>query len=113
MIVALAFTVGGCLSAAGGAVAPSANLGTNANPIRVDMPAGERAYLQRLRCSDGAAPAFERLGSAGGARDGHILDIYVVHCAAGEPRTAQLWMDMYHPAHDETGAPAGFTLAPR
>src|SRR5689334_3077639 len=31
-------------------------LGTLANPIRVGGPEGERAYLMRLRCADGAAP---------------------------------------------------------
>jgi hypothetical protein len=88
-------------------------LGSRENPIRVNMPPGERAYLARLRCSDGAAPTFNREGSGGGGAFGSIVDIYDVRCANGEPRQSTIWMDMYHPTHDETAAPQGFSLAPR
>lgn len=113
MIVALVLALGACASSGGGGGgggSASSALGSEANPIRVNMPAGERAYLDRLRCSDGAAPTYQRLGSAGGARDGHILDIYAVTCANGEPRASQIWMDMYHPNHNEASAPPGFTI---
>ena len=40
-------------------------LGSRENPVRAQMPAGQRAYLQRLRCSDGRAPTFGRIGSRG------------------------------------------------
>lgn len=85
-------------------------LGSEGNPIRVNMPEGERAYLARLRCSDAAAPAFQRQGSAGPGPYGSIVDIYAVACANGEPRESTIWMDMYHPQHRETAAPPGFTL---
>lgn len=85
-------------------------LGSEQNPIRVNMPAGERAYLARLRCSDGAAPGFERQGSGGASPYGSIVDIYSVVCANGEPRQSTIWMDMYHPQHNETAAPPGFTI---
>jgi hypothetical protein len=88
-------------------------LGSEQNPIRVNMPAGERAYLSRLRCSDGAPPRFERMGSGDASPYGSIVDLYAVRCASGEPAESTIWMDMYHPQHDETAAPPGFTLAPR
>lgn len=39
-------------------------LGGPENPVRADMPAGEQAYLARLRCADGRRPRFEREGSS-------------------------------------------------
>ncbi|MGE0741534.1 MAG: hypothetical protein AB7O98_09345 [Hyphomonadaceae bacterium] len=87
-------------------------LGSRENPIRVNMPAGERAYLSRLRCSDGGAPAYERQGNGGAGAFGSIVDIYLVRCLGGEPRQTTIWMDMYHPQHNETAAPPGFTLSP-
>ena len=42
-----------------------APLGAQSNPVRADGPPGERRYLMRLRCPEGDAPAFERLGSVG------------------------------------------------
>ncbi|MCX7358870.1 MAG: hypothetical protein NT015_12120 [Alphaproteobacteria bacterium] len=85
-------------------------LGSQQNPIRVNMPPGERAYLGRLRCTDGAAPTFERQGNGGIGAFGSIVDIYAVVCANGEPRQSTIWMDMYHPQHNETAAPPGFTI---
>lgn len=86
-------------------------LGSRENPVRVFMPEGEREYLSRLRCSDGAAPAFGRTGSY---RDpgvyGHVVDIYDVRCRSGDPPSTEILMDMYFADHVETGAPAGFTL---
>jgi hypothetical protein len=115
--VDLSLLTGGRVSAAQvsriAAEAAQHPLGSEANPIRVSMPEGERAYLARLRCSDGSAPAFERHGSAGAGPYGSILDIYAVICPSGEPRESTLWMDMYHPQHRETAAPPGFTLAAR
>ncbi|MGH6951864.1 MAG: hypothetical protein ACREH4_13410 [Vitreimonas sp.] len=107
-IAAIALFLSGCASAlSGGDDAP---LGTQQNAVRVDTLAGERAYLARLRCSDGSAPSHQRLGNGGGSIDGHILAIYVVRCAAGEPRASEVWMDMHHPGHAEAAAPPGFTL---
>lgn len=87
-------------------------LGSQENPVRVNMPEGERAYLARLRCGDGTAPAFQRAGNFGPGVFGSIIDGYEVACAAGEPKPGMIFMDMYHPGHDETAAPPGFTLAP-
>jgi hypothetical protein len=84
-------------------------LGSRENPLRVLMPPGERADLARLRCPAGDAPAFWRIGSFGGGPYESIIDGYDVRCADG--RDATIFMDMDHPGHDETRAPAGFTLA--
>lgn len=87
-------------------------LGSQANPIRVNMPPGQHAYLRRLRCADGSAPSFERVGNFGPGVFGSIVDGYQVACAGGDPKPGVLVMDMYHPDHDETAAPPGYTLAP-
>ncbi|MFN3858371.1 MAG: hypothetical protein ACK4RV_11540 [Caulobacter sp.] len=86
-------------------------LGSRENPVRVNMPAGQRNYLTRLRCSDGAAPAFVRVGNFGAGIYGSIIDGYEVTCLGGQPARSLIFMDMYHPDHVETAAPPGFTLA--
>ena len=47
------------------AAADAHPLGTLENPIRVGGPQGERAYLARLRCADGAAPRIGARREAG------------------------------------------------
>jgi len=85
-------------------------LGARENPVRVNMPAGERAYLARLRCSDGAAPSFSRDGSFGAGPYETILDRYTVICANGTPAKSSVYMDMYFPEHKENRPIAGFTI---
>jgi len=87
-------------------------LGDEANPVKADMPQGERAYLARLRCDDGQAPAFVRMGSFGVQHSSHVIDGYEVTCAGGQPARTVVFMDMYHPGHVETQPVAGFTLLP-
>lgn len=87
-------------------------LGDARNPVRVSMPVGERAYLSRLRCANGAAPDFQRQGSTGIGPYGQVLDVYDVRCSGSEPANSLVYMDMYHPTHIETAAPPGFTLVP-
>ena len=82
-------------------------LGSRENPIRTNMPEGQRAYLRSLRCADGAAPEFNRVGNFGLGVYGSIIDGYEVRCPDADPVT--LLMDMYHPDHVETAAPPGFT----
>ena len=84
--------------------------GSQQNPVRVTMPAGERAYLARLRCSDGQAPQFERMGSFGAGPYGNILDGYTVDCGAAAPGKVQIFMDMYHGGYVETRPVPGFTI---
>lgn len=85
-----------------------APLGSRSNPVRSRGPFGEREYLRRLRCGDGAAPAFERNGSVGSGADGHILDVYSVSCPRGG--TASVYMDMYHGDARERRPVPGFTV---
>ena len=90
------------------------DLGSRENPVRVNMPKGQHAYLRRLRCADNAAPTFERIGSFGPGVFGSIIDGYRVLCAGGaEPGERTIYMDMYHPDHVETAAPPGFAFKPR
>jgi len=91
------------------AAADAHPLGTLENPVRVGGPAGERAYLARLRCASGAAPRIAARREAGTDAFGTVAAAYEVIC--GEA-TARIVFDMYHEEHVETRAPAGFTLAP-
>ena len=84
-------------------------LGSEANPVRASMPPGERAYIARLRCSDGRAPEIVSRGSTDVGPFGNILDLYSVRCASGTPATAEIYIDMYHD-HVETRAVSGFTI---
>jgi hypothetical protein len=83
-------------------------LGSASNPVLAEGPAGERAYLQRLRCPEGRAPTFDRAGSAGLSPYGSIMDVYQVACDA--PPMHSVYIDMYHPGHIERDAVPGFTI---
>jgi len=85
-------------------------LGSRENPVRADMPQGQRAYLSRLRCADGNAPEHRRLGNLGSGVFGSIVDGYRVTCPGSEPASVEIVMDMYHPGHQETAAVAGFDI---
>jgi hypothetical protein len=87
-------------------------LGSRDNPVRANMPDGQRAYLARLRCGDGAPPAFERMGSYGPGPFGSIIDGYRVTCAVAELKVREVFMDMYHPGHIEPAAVPGFAIVP-
>src|SRR5688572_7977097 len=87
-------------------------LGTAKNPVRVGGPEGERAYIARLRCSDGSRPKVGQRGSAGIGAFGTIVDLYPIDCGAAAPGRFDLVMDMYHEEHKEQRAPAGFTIDP-
>ena len=87
-------------------------LGTTKNPVRVGGPHGERAYIARLRCSDGSRPKVGQRGSAGVGAFGTIVDVYPLDCGKAAPGRFELVMDMYHDEHREQRAPAGFTIDP-
>jgi hypothetical protein len=87
-------------------------LGSKENPVRADMPGGQRAYLNRLRCDDGARPTYNRVGSFGAGVYGRIIDGYEVLCKDSAPEKSMIFMDMYHPGHQEAGAVPGFTIVP-
>jgi hypothetical protein len=82
-------------------------LGSHSNPVLCFQPVGERAYLDRLRCSNGQPPWYERIGSFGAWEDGHVIDGYDVIC--DDYRTA-IFLDMYHKGHAETEPVQGFTI---
>jgi len=84
-------------------------LGVKRNPVRAHKPAGQREYLNRLRCPmDGKAPNFERMGSFGAGPYETIIDGYEVKCRGEEP--VKVFMDMYFPNHYETEAVPGFAI---
>lgn len=85
----------------------SGELGSKGNPVRCSGPPGERAYLNRLRCSNGKAPKHFRIGSFSKGPYGHILDGYDVKCE--EKDSVIVYMDMYHD-HVETEPVPGFTI---
>jgi hypothetical protein len=82
-------------------------LGSSENRVRADGPIGQKAYLSRLRCADGNAPAFDRVGNFGNGVYGYIVDGYRVTCAGAAATTVV--MDMYH-RHSEVAAVPGFTI---
>ena len=50
--------------------------GSADNPVRADMPSGQREYLDRLRCPGGDAPTYARIGNMGVGPYGTIIDGY-------------------------------------
>ncbi|MEJ2123285.1 MAG: hypothetical protein P8Y67_03015 [Alphaproteobacteria bacterium] len=93
-----------------GANADGKVLGSKKAPVRSEKPGGEHAYLRRLRCPDGKAPSYNRVGSMGHGGYGNIVDLYSVRCdSTGE--THKIYMDMYHPGYVEKRPVPGFTLA--
>ena len=83
-------------------------LGSKDNPVRVDGPLGERAYLKRLRCADGNAPEFGRDGNVGSGPYGYIIDLYSVRCR--DVPVVSVYMDMYHSDAVESRPVPGFTI---
>ena len=92
------------------AAAAAHPLGTLQNPVRVGGPEGERAYIARLRCADGAEPQVGPRRDAGVGAFGTVVGAYPLDCR-GTGRF-DLVLDMYHEEHRETRAPAGFSLVP-
>ncbi len=76
-----------------------------------DGPEAEREYFSKLRDSEGRPVKFERLGSFGGGKDGHILDGYEVVSQDG--KKVILYIDMYHFKNPpkKQPAPKGFFKA--
>lgn len=88
-------------------------LGTERNPVRVSGVEGEHAYIRRLRCGDGSRPRVGQRANVGVGVFGSIVDVWPLDCGDAAPGRFALALDMYHDNHDETQAPAGFTLEPR
>ena len=90
-------------------VAAAHPLGSLENPVRVGGPDGERAYLARLRCTNGAQPQIGARRSGGIGAFGSVVGAYELSCGAA---AARINFDIYHEEHVESRAPAGFTLRP-
>lgn len=88
-------------------------LRTEGNPVRCEMPEGERAYLNRLVCMDGNHPTYSRIGSFGQGPYGQIMDAYDVACTT-PVRTVRftIYMDMYHSGYNEVSPTSGFEIEP-
>ncbi|HEY0147555.1 MAG TPA: hypothetical protein VGB70_00980 [Allosphingosinicella sp.] len=84
-------------------------LGSKLNPVRENMPQGQRAYLARLRCADAQAPFSERLGNIGAGAFGFTVDHFKVTCPGRAP--VDVFMDLYHDGPETRPVP-GFTMAP-
>jgi hypothetical protein len=91
------------------AKAEASPLGSKANPVRENMPKGEYAYLKRLRCSDGQAPAASRVGNVGTGVYGNIVDLFRVTCPGAA--AVEIYMDMYHDGPELRPVP-GFKIEP-
>ncbi|WP_299321405.1 hypothetical protein [Parasphingopyxis sp.] len=85
-------------------------LGSRENPVRADMPQGQRAYLDRLRCENGLPPRYNRAGNFGPGPFGSIIDGYEVACPNSAPETMMIFMDMYHSGYRETATVPGFAI---
>lgn len=86
-------------------------LGSKLNPVRADMPNGQRAYLARLRCANGTAPTYERIGNVGAGVFGSIIDQFDLRCQNSAPLRSIVFMDMYFAGHVETRPADGFKIA--
>ena len=89
------------------AAAATYPLGTIENPVRVGGPEGERAYLARLSCADGAPIRVGARSEAGQGGFGAIAGAYAVACGG---TTRRIVFDMYHQEHVENAAPPGFAI---
>lgn len=90
--------------AAAVAAAAAHPLGSLENPVRVGGPDGERAFLARLRCADGAAPRIGARTDGGVGGFGSLTRAFALTCGTSEMR---VHFDIYHQEHVETRAPAG------
>lgn len=107
-IAASSALLAGCVTTSG--AGGGGTLGSAQNPVRADMPQGQRAYLNRLRCSDGSVPKYGRIGNVGVGVNGNIVDRYDVNCGSAAPGRVTIDMDMYYPGYVETQAVPGFTI---
>jgi hypothetical protein len=84
-------------------------LGSVRNPVRENMPAGQRAYFARLRCPGGEVPAAQRKAGAGSVGVyGYMVDLFEVTCPGAA--TLKVYIDMYHDGPEHRPIP-GFSMA--
>jgi len=86
-------------------------LGSRQNPVRCYTPANEAAYLTRLRCANGKAPKFERLGFDGIGPYGTSLDSFELTCRSWTGKKKfHVYLDMSHEGVVETQPIPGFQI---
>ncbi len=85
-------------------------LGSDENPVRADLNIGEHAYLNRLRCSDGTRPTYERPKAPAPGIYHSAVDTYDVTCATGEPQHSVVVMDGFFPGYVEKKPVPGYTI---
>ena len=93
------------------AAAAAFPFGTEKNPVRVGGPEGARAYISRLRCSDGSTPRIGPRSSGGVGAYGALTERYSLDCGGAAPGRVALSFDFYHEEHVETRPAPGFELA--
>lgn len=84
-------------------------LGSREAPVRCHGPAGQREYLDRLRCPNGSAPSYERVGNVGVGAYGHVVDHYLLRCG-GAAQARDVYLDLYFPGYAEPRPIPGFTI---
>ena len=92
------------------AAADAHPLGSPANPVRAAGPDGERAYLARLRCSDGKRPDIIPGGNREVGAYGSVVDLFTLDCHSSAPGRVDVVMDMYQEENVETRPVAGFVV---
>ena len=79
-------------------------------PVRCgDGPAGERAYLDRLRCPGGKNVKYRRRGSMLSPASTKPVDAYDVECNCGQHQIV-VYMDMYAKTPAVPVGSSGWTL---
>jgi len=87
-------------------------VGCRSNPIRCHGPAGERAYLDRLRSHDGRKVLYERHGSLGiPSPFGNIVDSYLIGFE-DVGAVKRIYLDMYFEGYMDDRPVSGFRLVP-
>jgi len=84
--------------------------GCRSNPIRCHGPAGESAYLDRLKSHDGRKVLYKRQGSLGiPSPFGNIVDEYLIGFE-DVGAVKRIYMDMYFEGYTDDRPVSGFYL---
>jgi hypothetical protein len=94
------------------AAAAAHPLGSLENPVRVGGPEGARAYIARLRCSDGSRPALGPHHAGAVGAYGTVTETYPLDCGGAAPGRVTLIVDLYHEEHREDRPASGFAIDP-
>ena len=87
----------------------SAELGSPKAPVKCEFAAGEKEYLNHLRCPAGLPVTYHRMGSMGIGVFRHVVDLYLIECQ-DHIHNAHVMMDMYFPGYRERRPIPGFRM---